>query len=105
MCGFEKKKKTRYDISLIIKFQRNIMVFSSFAFIFVFLPCALLGFYILKSLKLYYLSKIFLVSASFVFYAYWKVDYLFLLFFSIVVNYFIANTILNKWGGVLSILV
>lgn len=76
------------------------MVFSSFAFIFVFLPCALLGFYILKSLKLYYLSKIFLVSASFVFYAYWKVDYLFLLFFSIVVNYFIVNAILNKWGGV-----
>ena len=75
------------------------MVFSSFAFIFIFLPCALLGFYILKSLKFYQFAKIFLVGVSFVFYAYWKLEYLFILLFSIVVNFFIANMILNKRVG------
>lgn len=76
------------------------MIFSSFTFIFIFLPCALLGFYILKALKFYQFAKIFLVGASLVFYAYWKLDYLFILLFSVLINFFIANMILRKWGGV-----
>lgn len=76
------------------------MIFSSFTFIFIFLPCALLGFYILKALKFYQFAKIFLVGASLVFYAYWKLDYLFILLFSVLINFFIANMILSKrWGG------
>lgn len=76
------------------------MIFSSFIFIFIFLPCALLGFYILKALKFYQFAKIFLVGASLVFYAYWKLDYLFILLFSVLINFFIANMILRKWGGI-----
>lgn len=76
------------------------MIFSSFAFIFIFLPFTLLGFYILKALNFYRLAKIFLVGASLGFYAYWKLEYLFILLFSALINFFIANMILSKrWGG------
>ena len=40
------------------------MLFSSFAFIFAFLPLTLLGFYALKSLGHFQFAKVFLMLAS-----------------------------------------
>lgn len=40
------------------------MLFSSFTFIFAFLPLTLVGFYILKALQYYTSAKIFLILAS-----------------------------------------
>lgn len=78
------------------------MLFSSFIFIFIFLPLTLLGFYVLKALQYYTSAKIFLILASLFFYAYFKIDYIFILTFSILTNFFLANLILKKEnrGGV-----
>ncbi|WP_246023090.1 hypothetical protein [Campylobacter estrildidarum] len=75
------------------------MLFSSYVFIFAFLPIALTGFYILKAYKFYTSSKVFLILASLFFYAYFKVEYIFILAFSTIVNYFLASWILRKDNG------
>ncbi|EAH8788033.1 MBOAT family protein [Campylobacter jejuni] len=72
------------------------MVFSSYEFIFIFLPVTLIIFYILKAYNHLSLAKFFLVCSSLFFYAFWKVEYLFILLSSILVNFFLANTILKK---------
>jgi alginate O-acetyltransferase complex protein AlgI len=71
------------------------MVFSSYIFIFVFLPLVLLGFYLLPRLftsppKLRTAQNLFLIAASLIFYGYYSVKYLFLILLSIFVNYFLA---------------
>ncbi|MDP9096695.1 MAG: MBOAT family protein [Pseudomonadota bacterium] len=66
------------------------MVFSSFPFIFVFLPVALLGFW--GSARLGpRVGGLWLVLASLVFYAYWRLDFLPLLLISIGFNYTISR--------------
>ncbi|HEG0496236.1 TPA: MBOAT family protein [Campylobacter jejuni] len=72
------------------------MLFSSFIFIFAFLPLTLVGFYILKALKLYTSAKIFLILASLYFYAYFKIEYIFILALSTFINFIIANLILRQ---------
>ncbi|EAJ9148448.1 MBOAT family protein [Campylobacter coli] len=72
------------------------MVFSSYEFIFIFLPVILIIFYILKACNYLSLAKFFLVCSSLFFYAFWKVEYLFILFSSILINFFLANAILKK---------
>lgn len=74
------------------------MIFSSYMFIFIFLPIVWLGFHILKCLpfsKSYIFAKVFLVFGSLFFYAYWKLAYLPILLSSIVVNYILALGILS----------
>lgn len=74
------------------------MLFSSYLFIFAFLPLVWLAFFVLKALPIassHTLAKIFLVLASLFFYAYWKLAYLPILLGSIVVNYMIAKAILT----------
>lgn len=77
------------------------MLFSTELFIFAFLPLVLLGFYCLKAYKYYQGAKIFLIIASLFFYGFWKVDYIFILIFSLLVNFTLANIILkaNRRGG------
>lgn len=80
------------------------MIFSSYEFIFIFLPITLIIFYVLKKTNHINLAKIFLVLASLFFYAFWKVEYVFILLFSMFVNYNFANLLLkntNLRGGVL----
>lgn len=79
------------------------MIFSSYEFIFVFLPIVLGIFYLLKKFNHINYAKIFLVLASLFFYAFWKVEYVFILLFSMFVNYNLANILLktNSRGGVL----
>ncbi len=62
------------------------MVFSSFPFVFGFLPIALLGFWLSARLGPRF-AGLWLVLASFGFYAYWRLDFLPLLLISIAFNF------------------
>ncbi|WP_334087692.1 hypothetical protein [Helicobacter typhlonius] len=75
------------------------MLFSSFIFIFAFLPLALLGFYTLQAMKQYTLAKVFLIGTSLFFYGYFKVEYVFILIASVLVNFYLARLILANGGG------
>lgn len=73
------------------------MLFSSYIFIFVFLPIVWFVFHTIKALSFshsYTLAKIFLVLSSLFFYAYWKLSYLPILLSSIALNYCFATWIL-----------
>lgn len=72
------------------------MLFSSFAFILAFLPLTLLGFYALKSLGYFQCAKVFLILASLFFYGYFKVEYIVILIFSVLINFTLANLILRQ---------
>ncbi|MGX3044516.1 hypothetical protein [Helicobacter sp. T3_23-1056] len=74
------------------------MLFSSFAFIFAFLPIVWIVFHLLKNAKFrahFLWAKIFLILSSLFFYAFWKVAYLPIMLGSIIVNYFLAKAILR----------
>ena len=68
------------------------MLFSSWQFLFLFLPAALLVFVLIPT-RLHVLRKAWLLAASLVFYGYWKVEYVPLLLLSIAFNYAIAEII------------
>jgi len=70
------------------------MIFSSWPFIFVFLPLTALGFFAIP-LRFRAARKIWLTLASLVFYAYWKIEYVPLIVFSILFNYAIAEALLR----------
>ena len=70
------------------------MLFSSWQFIFVFLPLAL-GVFLLLPARWRVGNKLWLTLVSFFFYAYWKVEYVPLLVFSILFNYGIAEALLR----------
>ena len=71
------------------------MLFNSYAFIFVYLPIVLTGFYALGCLKLGLVTQAWLVAASLYFYAYWNVSFLPLLLTSIAFNY-LAGRLVSK---------
>lgn len=64
------------------------MLFNSFQFIFVFLPIALLGYYLIGNKRF---QLIFLFSASLFFYAYWSHTHVFLLLFTVVLDFYIGQ--------------
>jgi D-alanyl-lipoteichoic acid acyltransferase DltB (MBOAT superfamily) len=66
------------------------MVFSDWPFLLIFLPITLIGFVAIPS-RLRTARKLWLCAASVVFYAYWKIEYIPLLFFSIGLNYTVAE--------------
>lgn len=73
------------------------MIFSSWQFICVFLPIAMIGFFAIpegwgKARKLW------LTCASVVFYGYWRIDYIPLLVFSILFNYGMAEWMFREHG-------
>ncbi len=70
------------------------MLFSSWQFIFVFLPVAL-GVFLLLPARWRVGKKLWLTLASFFFYAYWKVEYVPLLVFSMLFNYGVAEALLR----------
>lgn len=64
------------------------MLFSSAVFLFQFLPMVLLLFFLLKK----YRSRLWLLMlSSILFYGYWNVNYLGLLFFSIIIDYWVGR--------------
>jgi len=68
------------------------MLFSSSQFIFLFLPATLIGFFLIPANPAWP-RKVWLLLASVFFYAYWKVEYVPLLLFSICLNYAVAEFI------------
>lgn len=66
------------------------MLFNSYQFLFLFLPLTLLGYYLItkKNLQLW-----FLFLSSVFFYAYWSTTYIFLLLFTVVLDFYIAKNI------------
>lgn len=66
------------------------MIFSSYLFMFAFLPVVLLGYYALSRLKNGFYQRLFLIFASLFFYGYYNINYVFLILLSIAVNYMIA---------------
>lgn len=71
------------------------MLFNSFPFFLVFLPLALLGYFLLSKYSLR-LSIIFLLLASLAFYSYWDVAYLPLLLLSICCNFTIGRVVSKR---------
>jgi D-alanyl-lipoteichoic acid acyltransferase DltB (MBOAT superfamily) len=69
------------------------MLFNSPFFIFIFLPISLIGYFFLTKKKLIITSKIWICSASLTFYAYWNIDYLYILLISIIFNYLTVQII------------
>lgn len=67
------------------------MLFSSWQFIFLFLPIVFFGYFFLNHRKLVNAGKAWLVAASLFFYAYWSIKYLPLLLGSIGFNFVIGN--------------
>lgn len=72
------------------------MLFNSYAFIFLFLPFTLLGYYWItkKNLQLW-----FLFLASVFFYCYWSTIYVFLLLFTVVLDFYLAKAIFMTSSG------
>jgi alginate O-acetyltransferase complex protein AlgI len=73
------------------------MIFSSWQFILVFLPLALLVFQLIPQERPVW-RKLWLAAASFIFYGYWRIDYIPLLVFSILYNYGIAEWMFRVHG-------
>jgi alginate O-acetyltransferase complex protein AlgI len=67
------------------------MLFNSNVFLFEFLPCAILGFYLLAHLGSVLAAKVWLCLASLVFYGWWNPAFLLLLCGSIAFNYVLST--------------
>ncbi|WP_163580514.1 MBOAT family O-acyltransferase [Gracilibacillus saliphilus] len=67
------------------------MLFNSVPFIFVFLPVAVIGYFILAKIASGKFSKIWLIICSLFFYAYWNPIYIFLIIGSMIVNFSISK--------------
>lgn len=67
------------------------MLFNSYIFIFLFLPMAIFGYYILNCFKLYKSSNLFLIGMSLWFYGYFNISYLFIICGSIMINFLISK--------------
>jgi len=74
------------------------MLFTSFDFVFLFLPATLLGFMALRGTS-YTAGLLWLVLASLFFYAFWNAAFLWLLVPSIVVNYGLGRALDRHPGG------
>lgn len=67
------------------------MLFNSYIFIFLFLPIAIFGYYILNCFKLYKSSNLFLIGMSLWFYGYFNASYLFIICGSIMINFLLSK--------------
>ncbi|MFC4779121.1 MBOAT family O-acyltransferase [Paenibacillus sp. GCM10023252] len=71
------------------------MIFSTYSFIFLFLPITFFGYRLLNVLKLYPIAKLWLVFASLYFYAQGSAKFVFTFIIVIFFNYVISSMILN----------
>tara|TARA_B110000259_G_scaffold49330_1_gene57753 strand:- start:29621 stop:31045 length:1425 start_codon:yes stop_codon:yes gene_type:complete len=77
------------------------MLFNSIEYIFLFLPITLILYHILLKRRLVVASKILLIFTSLFFYSYWDIKYLPILLSSILVNYFLGNSLIKKANKVI----
>ena len=83
------------------------MIFSTYEFIFAFLPIVLVIYFLLNKLENKRVQPIFLILASLFFYGYYNIGYLAIILLSIIINYSIAvliNKRHKKWILVLGII-
>lgn len=85
------------------------MIFSSWQFIFVYLPAVLIVYFLLNKFRFVYGARLWLVAANLAFYSYWNIKHLPLLVGSILFNYYVGDFLiknycvpekrdLNKWA-------
>ena len=72
------------------------MLFNSYEFIFIFLPIVLFGFYLVRKTGQKTAIIAWLTISSFVFYGYWKVDFLLILILSIFCNYIVISLLMRQ---------
>ena len=72
------------------------MIFSSWEFIFIFLPICFLGYFYLIENQHINGGKVWLILCSLFFYGYWKVDYLLIILFSIIINFSLGTYLSRK---------
>ena len=72
------------------------MLFNSLEFLLLFLPITFIVYFALNKNKLTELAKGWLVLMSLYFYAYWKLDYLPIILTSMIFNYSIGSTLVQK---------
>lgn len=75
------------------------MLFNSYIFIFLFLPVTLLGYYGFNYLKQYKLALVFLTGMSMWFCGYMNIDYLLILFISILINFSLIEAMSRAKGA------
>ena len=68
------------------------MLFNSYEFLLLFLPAAVVGYFAIARLSAI-AANAFLAAASLFFYAWWKLDFLWILAGSIVVNYAVGRNL------------
>ena len=69
------------------------MLFNSPTYLFLFLPVAVIIYFLLNRARLTTIGKAWLVLASLFFYGYWNTDYLLLIIGSILVNFAIGEAL------------
>jgi len=77
------------------------MIFSSWPYIFLFLPIVFFGYFFLNRTRLILLGKVWLVAASLVFYSYWSIKYLPLLLGSICFNFTVGTRLPRFRPGIM----
>lgn len=88
---YDKIYKCNVNKTNSCKISRIDMVFSSYSFIFLFLPIVLAGFYLLRLTKKALPVKLWLLAASLVFYGKGQSDYILMFCFSIALNYAVVS--------------
>ncbi|HUL94372.1 MAG TPA: MBOAT family O-acyltransferase [Usitatibacter sp.] len=82
------------------------MLFNSYEFLLFFLPVVTAGYFLAHGLDSRLrgndsrplFPNLWLVAASFFFYAWWRAEYLWLLVVSITVNFFVGRAIVHRWA-------
>lgn len=69
------------------------MIFSSWQFIFLFLPICFLGYFSLLRFRYFVGARLCLVLSSLFFYGYWSTDYLIIILSSLLFNYALGTTL------------
>lgn len=72
------------------------MIFSSYVFVFCFLPIVFCGYFLLSKLKSNVYQQLFLIISSLFFYGYFNPLYLIIIIASIIVNYLLAIMIVKE---------
>ena len=75
------------------------MLFNSYIFILLFLPIAIMGYFLLNHFHKYQLAKVFLLGMSLWFYSYFNVKYLPVILLSIGLNYLAGIFLLREGPG------
>lgn len=71
------------------------MLFNSYIFILLFLPLAVLGYYLLNRLGKYHWGKAYLIGMSLWFYAFFNLQYLWIIIASIIINFVLYRVLLS----------